>query len=78
MRALSFEDYERLSEAGRLVPVFREIPGDLLTPVSAFLRTGAERDRSLPALTQLQRAGDTLRNQARQQARVVARSGSLS
>jgi len=46
MRALSFEDYERLSEAGRLVPVFREIPGDLLTPVSAFLRTGAERDRS--------------------------------
>lgn len=46
MRALSFEEYERLSEAGRLVPVFREIPGDLLTPVFAFLRTGAERDRS--------------------------------
>jgi len=36
MRALSFEDYERLSEGGGPVPVFREIPGDLLTPVSAF------------------------------------------
>ena len=46
MRSLSFEEYERLSETGRLVPVFREIPGDLLTPVSAFLRLGAERDRS--------------------------------
>ncbi len=46
MRSLSFEAYERLSEAGRRVPVFREIPGDLLTPVSAFLRLGAERERS--------------------------------
>jgi anthranilate synthase component 1 len=37
MRRLSFEDYERLSERGGLVPVFREIAADLLTPVSAFL-----------------------------------------
>ena len=37
MRALSFDQYERLSEGGGTVPVFREIPGDLLTPVSAFL-----------------------------------------
>ncbi len=37
MKALGFEDYERLSEGASSVPVFREIPGDLLTPVSAFL-----------------------------------------
>jgi anthranilate synthase component 1 len=37
MRALTFDQYERLSEGGGTVPVFREIPGDLLTPVSAFL-----------------------------------------
>jgi anthranilate synthase component 1 len=37
VKALSFEHYERLSEGGGTVPVFREIPGDLLTPVSAFL-----------------------------------------
>ena len=43
MRALSFEEYERLSEAGRLVPVFREIPGDLLTPV---FRVPAHRRRT--------------------------------
>ena len=37
MNRLSFEDYERLSAKGGLVPVYREIPGDLMTPVSAFL-----------------------------------------
>jgi len=37
MRSLSFEEYERHSQEGGLVPVFREIPADLLTPVSAFL-----------------------------------------
>ena len=42
MRSLSFEEYERLSGGGGPVPVFREMPGDLLTPVSAFLAlTGA-------------------------------------
>ncbi len=37
MNALGYEEYQRLSEAGRPVPVFRELPGDLRTPVSAFL-----------------------------------------
>ena len=37
MRALTYDEYDRFSEAGGLVPVYREIPGDLLTPVSAFL-----------------------------------------
>jgi anthranilate synthase component 1 len=40
MKALSYEEYERLSEDGRPVPVFREVPGDLRTPVSAFLSLG--------------------------------------
>jgi anthranilate synthase component 1 len=45
VKALSFEDYDRLSTEGGLVPVFREIAGDLLTPVSAFLAIegGSER-----------------------------------
>jgi anthranilate synthase component 1 len=39
VKALGFDEYTRLSEGGGggPVPVFREIPGDLLTPVSAFL-----------------------------------------
>jgi anthranilate synthase component 1 len=40
MKSLSYEEYQRLSESGRPVPVFREIPGDLKTPVSAFLSLG--------------------------------------
>jgi anthranilate synthase component I len=43
VKALDFDAYERLSEKGGLVPVYREMPGDLLTPVSAFL---ALSDRS--------------------------------
>ena len=44
MRRLSFEEYDRFSASGGLVPVFREVPGDLLTPVSAFMAlTGASR-----------------------------------
>ncbi len=38
MKALGFDEYDALSSAGLLVPVHREIPGDLLTPVSAFQR----------------------------------------
>lgn len=45
MRRLSFEQYERLSAGGGPVPVFREIPGDLLTPVSAFLALGSGHER---------------------------------
>ena len=46
MKALSYEDYQRLSEGGRPVPVFREIPGDLRTPVSAFLSLGTRAERA--------------------------------
>jgi len=46
MNALSYDDYQRLSEEGRPVPVFREIPGDLRTPVSAFSSLGARADRA--------------------------------
>lgn len=37
MKALSFEEYQAHSAGGGPVPVYREVPGDLLTPVSAFL-----------------------------------------
>ena len=46
MKALSFDEYQRLSAAGGPVPVFREIPGDLLTPVSAFLALEARASRA--------------------------------
>jgi anthranilate synthase component I len=46
VRRLSYEEYERVSAAGRLVPVFREIPGDLLTPVSAFLALRGRSERA--------------------------------
>ena len=46
MRALSFEDYERLSDKGGWVPVYRELPGDLLTPVSAFLALSSRSRRA--------------------------------
>ena len=46
MKALGFDAYERLSETGGMVPVFREIPADLLTPVSAFLAVSARAERA--------------------------------
>jgi anthranilate synthase component 1 len=46
MNALGFEEYERLSEGGRKVPVFREVPGDLRTPVSAFLSLATRSERA--------------------------------
>ena len=46
MRALSYEEYDRLSEGGGPVPVFREVPGDLLTPVSAFRAVAARSERA--------------------------------
>lgn len=46
MKALSYEDYQRLSAQGRPVPVFREVPGDLRTPVSAFLSLGTRAERA--------------------------------
>jgi anthranilate synthase component 1 len=46
VKALSFEDYERVSASGALVPVYRELPGDLRTPVSAFLSLAARAERA--------------------------------
>jgi len=46
MKALGFDEYERLSAGGGLVPVYREIPGDLLTPVSAFLALSRDSERA--------------------------------
>ena len=46
MKALSFHEYEALSAGGLLVPVYREMPGDLLTPVSAFLALRARSGRA--------------------------------
>jgi anthranilate synthase component I len=46
MKSLSFEDYEKLSGGGGLVPVYREVPGDLSTPVSAFLGLSARSPRA--------------------------------
>jgi anthranilate synthase component 1 len=46
MKSLSYAEYERLSQAGGLVPVFRELAGDLLTPVSAFRALGARSQRA--------------------------------
>ena len=46
MKTLGYEEYERLSEGGRPVPVFRELPGDLRTPVSAFLSLASRAERA--------------------------------
>jgi anthranilate synthase component 1 len=46
LNALSYGEYERLSEGGRPVPVFRELPGDLRTPVSAFASLAARCERA--------------------------------
>ena len=46
MKALLFDEYERLSEKGGWVPVYRELPGDLLTPVSAFQALAARAPRA--------------------------------
>jgi anthranilate synthase component 1 len=46
MKRLSFEEYERLSEGPGLVPVFRQMAGDVLTPVSAFLALEARSDQA--------------------------------
>jgi anthranilate synthase component 1 len=43
---MAFEEYDRLSAAGGLVPVYREMPGDLMTPVSAFRAISARSRRA--------------------------------
>jgi len=46
VRRLDFDGYERLSAPGALVPVFRELPGDLRTPVSAFQSLAGRSERA--------------------------------
>ena len=46
MKALAFAEYDKLSAGGGLVPVYREVPGDLRTPVSAFLALAARSPRA--------------------------------
>jgi anthranilate synthase component I len=46
VNSLGYEQYQRLSEQGGWVPVFRELPGDLLTPVSAFLALCGRSERA--------------------------------
>ena len=43
MNYLSQEEFLKLSRQGNLIPVFREIPGDLETPVSAYYKLAAGR-----------------------------------
>jgi anthranilate synthase component 1 len=43
---MGFEEYDRLSAGGGLVPVFREMAGDLMTPVSAFRAISARSQRA--------------------------------
>ena len=46
MKALGYDEYDRLSAAGLPVPVFRSVPGDVRTPVSAFLSLAARSERA--------------------------------
>ena len=46
MKAMRFEEYERLAAGGGPVPVFREMPGDLHTPVSAYQALSARSERA--------------------------------
>ena len=46
MKSLSYDEYDRLSAEGGLVPVFRELAGDLMTPVSAFRALSARSERA--------------------------------
>jgi len=40
----TFEEFARLAKPGAIVPVYRQLLADTLTPVSAFLRFGDEED----------------------------------
>ena len=42
----SFERFRELAEHGNFVPVFKEVMADLLTPVSAFLRTAKDAEHA--------------------------------
>ena len=36
--AISLEEFLKLSAQGNLIPVYRQVPGDLETPVSAYYK----------------------------------------
>lgn len=38
MKSLSFSEFKKKAQKGNLVPIFKEIPADLDTPVSAFMK----------------------------------------
>lgn len=44
MRAPTLDEVKKLAELGNVIPVFKTVMADLLTPVSAFLRAAAGRD----------------------------------
>src|SRR5438876_9922584 len=44
MRITSFEEFKELARRGSFVPVVKEIDAELLTPVSAFLKTAEHAD----------------------------------
>ena len=44
MYSPAFEEFEKLAEPGAVVPVYRQLLADTLTPVSAFLRFSDEDD----------------------------------
>jgi len=44
--AMGYDEYDRHSAGGGLVPVHRELPGDLMTPVSAFASVASRSRRA--------------------------------
>jgi anthranilate synthase component 1 len=46
MKRMSYDEYSRFSDAGQLVPVYRQVPADLLTPVSAFMALQGRSQRA--------------------------------
>src|SRR5205823_11043533 len=44
MRITSFDEFKELARRGTFVPVCKEIVADLLTPVSAFLKSAEHAD----------------------------------
>jgi anthranilate synthase component 1 len=46
MHAPSFRDFERLAVPGLVIPVYRQLLADTLTPVSAFLRLAEDEEYS--------------------------------
>ena len=46
MRTTTFDEFVALARRGTFVPVVREVPADLLTPVSAFLRIAEHSDHA--------------------------------